>query len=415
MAVQAHFPILPRGGFRLRGGVAIATGGLVQRLGLLESLRGLLALWVVSGHVFVRTFVPKELGPLGMLAQPVLAVYVFIILSGFVIFYLLDQRKLSYGQFITQRFFRLVPLFLVALIVSCMVLGFQTEILQRLPWHSDALDNDIEIHQAAAAAFWPHFLVHAVTLQGLFDDVLRYSSYTLLGQGWSTSLEMQFSLVAPFLFALIAERRWSLLACVFAALCALRFIAFGDAGFLGNQTGWFAVGIGSYYLYKHADDVRIDGRAITAGLFAAIFVLYVFLAHPWPLIVWACVFAVLFAEKHKAFSAVTSVGAAILNHPVLRWVGTISYSMYLMHMLVFYAVAAVVLTMAPHIGKIPFLLIAWPSVIGGTIAVSALTYWLIEKPGIDLGKRLILRPRTQTVDAPALESLPAIFRENAHT
>lgn len=363
----------------------------MQRLGVLESLRGLLALWVVSGHVFVRAFAPKELGPLGIMAQPVLAVFVFIILSGFVIFYLLDQRKLSYGQFITQRLFRLFPLFLVALIASSMMLGFQTEILQRLPWHNDALDNDIEIHQVAVAAFWPHFLVHAAMLQGVFDDVLRYSSYTHLGQGWSTSLEWQFYLVAPFVFALVAERRWIFLACVFVGLSALSYIAFGGVGFLGNQSGWFAVGIGSYYLYKHAGDVHIDGRAITALLFGTIFVLYFFLAHPWPLIAWACAFAVVIAEKRKAFSALTS----LLNHPVLRWMGTISYSMYLMHMLVFYAVTAVVLTMAPHIGKMPFLLIAWPSVIGGTIAVSALTYWLIEKPGIDMGKRLSLGPHAE--------------------
>src|SRR5262249_21137802 len=161
--------------------------------------------------------------------------------------------------------------------------------------------------------------------------------------------------------------------------------------------GWFLVGIGSYYLYKHADEIRLDGRALTAALFGSIFLLYFFLARPWPLVVWACVFAVVIAEKRGAFSPLTSAGSNVLNHPVLRWLGMISYSMYLLHMLVFYGVAAVVLTVAPHIGKIPFLLVAWPSVIGGTIAVSALTYWLIEKPGIEFGKRLSLGTRSSQV------------------
>ncbi|MST94839.1 MAG: acyltransferase, partial [Pedosphaera sp.] len=44
-----------------------------------------------------------------------MAVDIFLILSGFVIFNLLDRGE-TYGVFITRRFFRLFPAFLLSLV-----------------------------------------------------------------------------------------------------------------------------------------------------------------------------------------------------------------------------------------------------------------------------------------------------------
>lgn len=49
---------------------------------------------------------------------PGYAVDVFIILSGFVIFYLLDHQHLSYRVFICRRFFRLAPLFFLVVLIA---------------------------------------------------------------------------------------------------------------------------------------------------------------------------------------------------------------------------------------------------------------------------------------------------------
>ncbi|MBC8038204.1 MAG: acyltransferase family protein, partial [Rhizobiales bacterium] len=86
-----------------------------------EALRGALAAWVVIGHVFKHSgYAPDALYPFPLLGDPGMPVDVFIILSGFVIFSLLDHKHEGYWPFITRRFFRLFPLFLVVLLVSAM-------------------------------------------------------------------------------------------------------------------------------------------------------------------------------------------------------------------------------------------------------------------------------------------------------
>ena len=52
------------------------------------------------------------------------AVQIFMIISGFVIFFLLDKKRESYGQFILRRFFRLYPLYIGLLITAIIVAPF---------------------------------------------------------------------------------------------------------------------------------------------------------------------------------------------------------------------------------------------------------------------------------------------------
>ena len=112
----------------------------MNRIHSLESLRGLLALWVVIGHTILHSgFSDKFMGPLKLLAMPTLAVDVFIILSGFVIFFLLDKGPVSYSQFLIKRWFRLAPLLLAVLIVSALTLNQQLNVIQASPFPKEAL------------------------------------------------------------------------------------------------------------------------------------------------------------------------------------------------------------------------------------------------------------------------------------
>ena len=86
-------------------------------LASLESLRGLLALWVLIAHVTARVISEGTISKAHAQAplEPLLPVYVFMILSGFVIFSLLQREQESYGVFVVRRIFRLAPLFLVVM------------------------------------------------------------------------------------------------------------------------------------------------------------------------------------------------------------------------------------------------------------------------------------------------------------
>jgi peptidoglycan/LPS O-acetylase OafA/YrhL len=69
----------------------------------------------------------------------------------------------------------------------------------------------------------------------------------------------------------------------------------------------------------------------------------------------------------------------------LVYLGTISYSVYLMH--------GVVLILMPHIGSGVTTFLLWNVV---TIAGASLTYRFIEKPGIALGRRVVAVRRRRT-------------------
>ncbi len=86
----------------------------MQRIRAFESLRGLLALWVVAYHAALTAGMHAESWrfPLNLLGKGEYAVDIFIILSGFVIFALLDNSRETYGVFLIRRAFRLYPIYL---------------------------------------------------------------------------------------------------------------------------------------------------------------------------------------------------------------------------------------------------------------------------------------------------------------
>ena len=86
----------------------------------LTGLRGLMAWWVVIGHV-LYVFSDR----LGQLSHNVSPVYVFVILSGFVIMALLDNKHERYTSYIVRRFFRLFPVYALLLVITALTLEWQ--------------------------------------------------------------------------------------------------------------------------------------------------------------------------------------------------------------------------------------------------------------------------------------------------
>ena len=86
----------------------------VKKLVELDSLRGLMAFWVFLSHVlFLGGYSGNHLKDI--LSQGGLAVYVFVILSGFAITSSLIHSRNNYGAFMARRFFRIYPAYLVGL------------------------------------------------------------------------------------------------------------------------------------------------------------------------------------------------------------------------------------------------------------------------------------------------------------
>src|SRR5580700_3890726 len=114
-----------------------------QRIGLFESLRGLLSFWVLFAHIGLFAGLTPDVG--GLL-KPLeyfnytagYAVFVFMILSGFVISFLLDKKHESYGRFIFRRFFRLYPVFAFAFVAGILLNPMHQYIHSHASWSSNA-------------------------------------------------------------------------------------------------------------------------------------------------------------------------------------------------------------------------------------------------------------------------------------
>jgi acyltransferase-like protein len=164
----------------------------------LDVFRGLMSWWVVVGHVlafagFQENNVPSVIE---VVMHGEYAVKVFMMMSGFVIAKLLADKNESYKVFITRRFLRLYPVFLVALVVAILARPLYIPILLAsrapLPYHYDRIwvaEND---------HFWPHILAHlsmrvrswslppSLHSQRLRPSVLRPSCIILLKSQGST-------------------------------------------------------------------------------------------------------------------------------------------------------------------------------------------------------------------------------------
>jgi len=98
-------------------------GDSPPRLGAVEGVRAYLALWVVVCHAMWASGYERAMlsGLPYLLRRGDLAVKVFIIISAFVIFLLLDTKRPSFGQFIVRRSFRLFPLFIALFLIAIPV------------------------------------------------------------------------------------------------------------------------------------------------------------------------------------------------------------------------------------------------------------------------------------------------------
>lgn len=361
-----------------------------NRLFPFDVLRGLLATWVMIAHVVGRVLSDRTIQNYHLQAvlEPLIPVYVFMILSGFVIFYFLDQEYGGYRSFLARRFFRLAPLYFVILPLSALAVGFELRTLHNLPWRNGDIIDSISVHREALVEFWPHLLAHVSLLHGAIPDhILKDAPFTFLSQGWSVSLEWQFYLIAPLIFLLAkAGRYWRVALIVF--ILAILGTIHHAVGYLPNQMHYFAAGILSFYAYRYSSwyaGIRDSFRLL--ALLLVFWALYLWMASPLPWMVWLAAMHVVLTTKANPRSVLSRMSQS----PALRWLGEVSYSVYLIHIPILYVVFAALLRRSTPWEQGDFLLGALALIVPITLGAAALTHRFIERPGIRLGRTLAQR------------------------
>ncbi|PLZ04266.1 acyltransferase [Burkholderia sp. WAC0059] len=327
----------------------VRTPDHAHRIAQLDGLRAVAVLSVFAQHALRA--------PLWM------GVDLFFVLSGFLITGILMERKARgqsyFSYFYARRVRRILPPYLLLLAVSSLLFG--------LGW----------------AHYWPWYAFFATNI----GDALNQSGHDSLKVLWSLAVEEQFYIFWPFVVLLVPTRT---LAWVAAALVLVTPVLRAVA------TPWFDSFWPIYYLTPFRMDLLAAGallavalrrdrnaldpyKGLAAVLFLAALVVLAWLhlhnprfraentplsnALLYSISLVLCTSAVVYALLSKG------IVRRVLSHPVLVYLGTISYTIYLIHLTVLYAVWPL------HQNRYVSAALA----LAITIAYASASWWLFEK------------------------------------
>ncbi len=399
------------------------SAGTAGRLAWLDALRGFAALCVVFDHGSTLLLRPARDVLYQWLNLGQYGVFVFFLVSGYIVPASLE-RKGSLSAFWTSRAFRLYPLYAVALGLAAVAY-----------WTGHGTMRGAEHHPLTAGASWLLMLPNLLTGPNVPNVT------------WTLSYEMVFYLLLAALFSWGVHRHSG----GYALTWAVGAVALGGVLPMAALTHWAQhAARGPLALNGTADALIIAGIALAvsgrrqpaarlgtalAALIAVILVT-VNQGSPFP---WSgCVILALMftgtllyrAEQGQVGAgAAAAIAVAVLvlttvagiwhgarhgtqwqaqwassillagatfgiamaarNRTVPRvaaWLGLISYSVYLLHPLVFDAYRSVPALHRTHTLPVQAGLFAALALV--IVAVSAVTYYLVEKPMQRLGRRM---------------------------
>ena len=360
------------------------TAPPAAQLRLFDFLRGWAALLVFLHHASLLGHGPRLLSD-GRVGEQ--AVNAFMFASGFLIFYQ-SAINASYGgfgdmrgvfNFYIRRFFRIAPVYYLALLLALLAGTFLGEARQAIAVHDPETQTDLGRYFMADPL--GNALMHVSFLFGLFP---RYAFSTPLPD-WSLGLEMQFYVVFPALVLMLRKQFLPVMLALLLAALAIRIglklagVAYPMPSLLPLKFHNFAAGMAIAHLYLNPT-VRRWPLMIVILVFVGIGERSLWM----PAIVLAC--QGLLDSSRTGHARLE----ALFGHWTSRWLAELSYSLYILHLLVLLPVFA---------WSIPFTsvsLTAWWLVTLATFAVVLMLSWAVmrwvEAPGILLGKRLLLRP-----------------------
>src|ERR1700712_127382 len=166
----------------------------MRRLETLDGLRGVLAVYVLLGHMAPFAVLPDRVQD--AVSHGGAAVDLFFVLSGLVITQSLIRAGGEALPFLVARAARIFPVFLavfaVAIIVQPWSCGFE-----QMPWISQTSAARTICANAWPNAWLAEIAAHLTMTHGLFPAALLPNVWvSFLGAAWSLSTEWQFYVVA---------------------------------------------------------------------------------------------------------------------------------------------------------------------------------------------------------------------------
>lgn len=357
-------------------------GRPIEHLAGLDGLRGIAALVVVFRHCFNTVSIPIEIrevvlqSPLALLLNGQGAVQLFFVLSGFVLAASLERNRhrVDLAQYFVKRIFRIHPPYAFAVLLAWTAAFFAPE-----------LPTGAAVMQQMRSLAAVHIDLHQLGSSLLFPG----EAFRQLPVGWTLKIELVFSFLLPLMLFAARRTHWLVL----VAWCAAWL---WNSHHLTRYAIDFALGIA---VYIERDRIRGLRDAVPAAILAAAAVASVLVLNAPLLLGWSVPaggmliggfgstdIAVMGVGAAGMVSAVLCVPwfAAFLSTSPLRFLGRVSYSLYLVH-------AVVLLQLTRILSGPPDVLagaLFTTGVVVSSLALSALTYRFVERPSIVAGNLL---------------------------
>jgi peptidoglycan/LPS O-acetylase OafA/YrhL len=345
-----------------------------QRLETVDQLRGLAALSVCWFHftqcgVNSEPFLPdgwvKESGRFGHLG-----VDIFFVISGFILPWAMARSHYGlhdYPRFLLKRILRLDPPYLVTL---ALLIG-----LALLSWARHAFQPD------KLLLSFPQVALHLGYLNAFFGYEWLSPIF------WTLAIEFQYYVLLGLLFPLLIHRNPITRLSALSVVGALAFL-FPKTAFVFHFMFLFLLGISTFYL--KVGKVGVKGFTVLLTVIG--------LGCTWTL-----------GPLIAAVGVVTAMTIAYVNLKIspLRFLGTISYSFYLLHGIVGgIMVAGAMRWIDSPAHRIALL----PVMLGLALLASFALYRWVELPAQRWSSAIRYSPRKK---APTLQDLSGSVREMA--
>ncbi|UXV21079.1 acyltransferase [Pseudomonas fluorescens] len=326
----------------------------------IDGLRGLAAAIVSLNHapyvignlaVIPKAFYVSPNDDRFLLMSGALGVQMFFCITGLLFAgKILSEKPVDWSDFYAKRVRRVVPAYLAAVLLAIVIAA----------WFSWPITQSPKEMLAATPNLFSFGLLYMPTING-------FNFSRLLGVTWTLAIEWRFYFVLPLIYLAVKKSR----KVTFTAIIAFAITDLAVSG-VSSWSFFIPGALCSLIAGKNfGRNVRIIAGVV--ALAAVVFIYYRSGQKTnYGLEQWLCVSAL--------FTALTISRPSILNLKVFVGMGTVSYSFYLLHSMLLFAVLGAVNFYVVDLGTLS--IAKYAMLAGGTLAlatiVSTASYLLIE-------------------------------------
>ena len=349
----------------------VSRPGMIRSYGETDFITGIRAI-AATMVVVIHTGAFSGWGSVGdaITSAGKYGVDVFFVVSGFTIAKTIADAQ-DYRSYLMRRLFRIVPLYWATITFAFLLASF-------------GLVVSTWMTEFAVAPDLRNLLMHFA-----FVSFLDYRvANSLIGVEWTIPVEVFWYIFLPFLLP-FAQGIWRLILMCLGLLLVAVVIGLIAKQVLGTTlpVRWSPIAYAHYFLigsFAYSMRWRLqasDGRSPALACWLAVFIaiLCLVLNFPGRGELLSLMVAVLLASLTP--SGAKGINSILTWRPLL-FVGSISYSVYLLHMISIALLRGV--GIEPKIGLVNFLVVYIL-----TLVLSALTYRLIERPSNEFGRRYV--------------------------